>query len=90
MPRYEFDAPRLFVDAPLQQGGEIALAREQANYLVNVLRLKPNDRILVFNGRDGEWSARLARPSPKNPCCGSRPRPARRSPPAICTISLRL
>jgi 16S rRNA (uracil1498-N3)-methyltransferase len=65
VPRYEFDAPRLFVDQPLQAGGEFALAREQANYLVNVLRLGQNDTILVFNGLDGEWRARLARPSPK-------------------------
>jgi 16S rRNA (uracil1498-N3)-methyltransferase len=58
--RYEFDAPRLFLDAPLQQGGEHALARQQANYLVNVLRLAQGDAVLVFNGRDGEWRARLA------------------------------
>ncbi len=30
------------------------------NYLVNVLRLKAGDQILVFNGVDGEWLSRLA------------------------------
>ena len=65
MSRYEFDAPRLFIDSPLRESGEFAVSREQANYLVNVLRLAANDVILVFNGRDGEWSARLARPSSK-------------------------
>ena len=31
----------------------------QSNYLLNVLRLKPEAAVLVFNGRDGEWRARL-------------------------------
>lgn len=60
MARYDFRSPRLFVDAALGAGGEIALAREQANYLVNVLRLKPGGDVLVFNGREGEWRAQLA------------------------------
>jgi len=60
MPRYDFRMPRLYVDAPLAAGGEVALAREQANYLTNVLRLARGDELLLFNGRDGEWRARLA------------------------------
>jgi 16S rRNA (uracil1498-N3)-methyltransferase len=57
---YDFSAPRLFVEAPLAAGRRVALERGQANYLLNVLRLKPGDGVLVFNGRDGEWRARLA------------------------------
>jgi 16S rRNA (uracil1498-N3)-methyltransferase len=60
MPRYDFRTPRLYVDAALGIGGEVALARDQANYLLNVLRLAPGDELLLFNGRDGEWRARLA------------------------------
>jgi 16S rRNA (uracil1498-N3)-methyltransferase len=60
MPRYDFRTPRLFLDAPLAAGEGITLEREQANYLVNVLRLQPGADALVFNGRDGEWRARLA------------------------------
>src|ERR1043166_7235416 len=60
MAGYDFRTPRLFLDAALAAGGEVALAREQANYLVNVLRLKPGGDVLVFNGRDGEWRAQLA------------------------------
>jgi 16S rRNA (uracil1498-N3)-methyltransferase len=60
MPDYDFRAPRLFVDAPLQAGEAIALDRNQSNYLGNVLRLKAGDTILVFNGRDGEWQAELS------------------------------
>ncbi|WP_315777958.1 MULTISPECIES: 16S rRNA (uracil(1498)-N(3))-methyltransferase [unclassified Bradyrhizobium] len=57
MPAYDFTAPRLFVDAPLQEGGTVALDRNQSNYLGNVLRLGTGDHVLVFNGRDGEWRA---------------------------------
>jgi 16S rRNA (uracil1498-N3)-methyltransferase len=36
------------------------LASSQTHYLLTVLRLKSDDSVLVFNGRDGEWRARLA------------------------------
>jgi 16S rRNA (uracil1498-N3)-methyltransferase len=57
---HDFRSQRLFVDAPLQEGAEVACERGQANYLRNVLRLGDGAAILVFNGRDGEWRARLA------------------------------
>jgi 16S rRNA (uracil1498-N3)-methyltransferase len=60
MAGYDFDAPRLFLDADLAAGARVPLDRAQANYLLNVLRLKADDAILVFNGRDGEWRAQLA------------------------------
>jgi 16S rRNA (uracil1498-N3)-methyltransferase len=60
MARYDFNAQRLFVEAPLAEGATVACNAEQANYLRNVLRLGPGDPILVFNGRDGEWQAELA------------------------------
>jgi 16S rRNA (uracil1498-N3)-methyltransferase len=59
MPAYDFRAPRLFVDHPLTAGAELALDGAQTNYLRNVLRLKPGDRVLAFNGRDGEWRTAL-------------------------------
>lgn len=59
MPRHDFRTPRLYVDAPLKQGGDIALDRDQANYLLNVLRLKRGDRVLLFNGQEGEWRTTL-------------------------------
>jgi 16S rRNA (uracil1498-N3)-methyltransferase len=52
-------APRLFVEGPLGEGLVLPLAREQANYLLNVLRLKEGDPVLLFNGRDGEWQAAI-------------------------------
>lgn len=60
MAEYDFNAPRLFVDAPLQAGTRIALDRGQANYLLNVLRLKAGEMVLIFNGRDGEWRAEVS------------------------------
>ena len=59
MPRYDFRTPRLYIDAPLEDGASVALDAPQANYLGNVLRLKPGDAVLVFNGRDGEWRGSL-------------------------------
>jgi len=60
MPRLDFRSPRLFVDAPLAAGLSVALDRDQANYLGNVLRLSSGAGILAFNGRDGEWQAEIA------------------------------
>ena len=59
MPPHDFRKARLFVDASLESGATVVLARDQANYLGNVLRLKAGDTILVFNGRDGEWLASI-------------------------------
>jgi 16S rRNA (uracil1498-N3)-methyltransferase len=60
MSGYDFKSPRLYLNAPLKAGGNVVLDRAQAHYLTHVLRLKAGERVLVFNGRDGEWSARLA------------------------------
>jgi len=59
MPRYDFNAQRLFIEADLSEGAEVSCTPEQANYLRNVLRLGSGDPILLFNGRDGEWRADL-------------------------------
>jgi 16S rRNA (uracil1498-N3)-methyltransferase len=60
MPSYDFRAPRLHVDQPLAAGAKLALDGAKINYLRNVLRLKPGEHVLAFNGRDGEWRAALA------------------------------
>jgi 16S rRNA (uracil1498-N3)-methyltransferase len=59
MAAHDFRTPRLYVEAPLAGGAALPLDRGQANYLINVLRRKTGDPVLVFNGRDGEWRARL-------------------------------
>jgi len=58
MPTY--DAPRLFVEARLEAEASFTCTPEQANYLLNVLRLRPGEDVLIFNGLDGEWRARLS------------------------------
>ncbi|MBI3517571.1 MAG: 16S rRNA (uracil(1498)-N(3))-methyltransferase [Proteobacteria bacterium] len=50
---------RLFVTAALDTGGDVALDARAAHYLTTVLRLKPGAEIAVFNGRDGEFAAKL-------------------------------
>jgi 16S rRNA (uracil1498-N3)-methyltransferase len=57
---YDFKTPRLFVESVLATGARVAADAGQANYLLNVLRLKAGDAILLFNGREGEWRARIA------------------------------
>jgi len=59
MPGYDFRSPRLYVEAPLVAAGIVALESAQAHYLTTVLRLKSGAPVLVFNGRDGEWSATI-------------------------------
>lgn len=50
---------RLFVEQGLGQGQEIALSREHAHYLFNVLRLSRGQFVTLFNGRDGAWLAEI-------------------------------
>ena len=50
---------RLFVEAGLAEGVAIELAGDTAHYLATVLRARAGDEVLLFNGRDGEWRARL-------------------------------
>lgn len=50
---------RLFIDAPLEQGGALGLDHERAHFLRHVLRLETGDHVAVFNGRDGEWTGRI-------------------------------
>jgi 16S rRNA (uracil1498-N3)-methyltransferase len=51
---------RLFVNAALELGATVMLDEGQTHYLLHVLRAKAGDRVLLFNGRDGEWQAEIA------------------------------
>ncbi len=50
---------RLFVANPLDAGTEMTLSHAQAHYLLHVLRLSAGSRLLVFDGRSGEWRAEI-------------------------------
>lgn len=51
---------RLHVEAPLGAGLRVTPTEQQAHYLLHVMRAKRGDRLNLFNGRDGEWSAILS------------------------------
>lgn len=53
--------PRLHVTADLQPGIEVAADERAQHYLRNVLRRGTGDPVVLFNGRDGEFQARIAR-----------------------------
>ncbi|SHI02744.1 16S rRNA (uracil(1498)-N(3))-methyltransferase [Marivita hallyeonensis] len=51
---------RLYVDQPLGAAQPVPLTREQAHYLLGVMRMGVGDAVALFNGRDGEWQAEVA------------------------------
>jgi 16S rRNA (uracil1498-N3)-methyltransferase len=79
---YDFAAQRLYLDAPLAPDAEITPPVEALNYLLNVLRLREGDAILLFNGRDGEFLARLARVSRRAAVLRVESRQRAQTPPA--------
>jgi 16S rRNA (uracil1498-N3)-methyltransferase len=88
MPQLDFRSPRLFVDAALAAGGTVALERSQSNYLGNVLRLSAGGTVLAFNGRDGEWQAKVAgRKRPDSLNIVAQTRPQDRLPDLACVFA---
>lgn len=57
--RANYKLARLFVDNPIIAGIEFEAGPQQTHYLTNVMRLGEGSELLVFNGDDGEWLARL-------------------------------
>jgi len=55
----EADPIRLYMPASLGAGETVALDAGQVHYLRNVMRRRPGDPVAAFNGRDGEWAARI-------------------------------
>ena len=58
--RANYKMQRLFVPDALGPDIEFDAGQQQSHYLMHVLRLGEGAEILVFNGRDGEWSAAIA------------------------------
>lgn len=73
---------RLYVDHPLGAGQTVPLDRDQAHYLFGVMRLSEGAGVLLFNGRDGEWLARVAETGKRSGAltCDTQTRPLRRPP----------
>jgi 16S rRNA (uracil1498-N3)-methyltransferase len=54
--------PRLFVEAELRAGGKVALPAAAAHHAARVLRLRAGDPVTLFDGRGGEFAARITLP----------------------------
>ena len=50
---------RLFVESSLSVGQEITLPKDISHYLLNVLRTRINVSVTLFNGKGGEYTAKL-------------------------------
>jgi 16S rRNA (uracil1498-N3)-methyltransferase len=51
--------PRFYIDAPLRAGASCTLPEEAAHHALHVLRLRSGDEVTLFNGRGGEYAARI-------------------------------
>lgn len=50
---------RLYVDLSLEAGAVVEPSPAQCHYLLTVMRRRDGDVVSLFNGRDGEWAARI-------------------------------
>lgn len=58
----EARVPRLYVNAPLEPQARLELPDGAAHHAARVLRLREGDLALLFDGRGGEYEARLSMP----------------------------
>jgi 16S rRNA (uracil1498-N3)-methyltransferase len=52
--------PRFYVDTALRAGMSCLLPEDSAHHAVHVLRVRAGEDITLFNGRGGEYAARIA------------------------------
>ena len=64
--RANYKMQRLYVPNDLAEGAAFDASQDQAHYLLHVLRMAEGGELLVFNGRDGEWLARIDAKSRKS------------------------
>lgn len=50
---------RLFVENDLKEDAEFLLPEKQAHYVRHVMRLSEGEKVLLFNGKEGEWESVL-------------------------------
>lgn len=51
--------PRFYLNTPLAPGQAIILQDEQAHHLLKVLRARPGDALILFNGDGNEYSGQI-------------------------------
>ena len=54
--------PRLFVETELHPDSNLSLPEDAAHHAARVLRLSEGDAVVLFDGRGGEFEARLSMP----------------------------
>jgi 16S rRNA (uracil1498-N3)-methyltransferase len=52
--------PRFYLDTALRAGTSCLLPEDSAHHAVHVLRIRTGDEVTLFNGRGGEYAARIA------------------------------
>lgn len=52
--------PRFYLDSALRAGSSVLLPEDSARHAVHVLRVHTGDEVTLFNGRGGEYAARIA------------------------------
>jgi 16S rRNA (uracil1498-N3)-methyltransferase len=52
--------PRFYVDAALRAGSSCELPEDTAHHAVHVLRIRTGEDVILFNGRGGEYPARIS------------------------------
>lgn len=81
MPRTHKSLRRLYVNGALEAGATLDLGKDQSLYLAAVLRMGIGDEVVLFNGRDGAWLARLTRSAKKSVSVGLVEQIASQTPP---------
>lgn len=57
---------RIYAPLSLQPDTQVSLSGEQARYVGKVLRLRPGDNVIVFDGKSGEYAASICSISKAN------------------------
>lgn len=57
--------PRVYVNSNLTIGQSLSLSPERSHYLCRVLRMKTGFQLILFNGSEQEYSAKISEANPK-------------------------
>lgn len=72
---------RFYVNELLTEGSVVTLPRDRSRQIAKVLRLRPGDEVILFDGRGGEFPARLIEVSPDKAVASTGSRLAGRAEP---------
>jgi 16S rRNA (uracil1498-N3)-methyltransferase len=57
---HQKQSPRFYLAGPLRAGGAAELSEDAAHHAVHVLRIRQDEPVVLFDGRGGEYDARIA------------------------------